>query len=89
MNAAVLKRVTATAVIVATTASLHAVVITGAADAATVTVRSGGASGTIILVLNAAIGVTVSSGYLGDIVCPAGIHVTITGTTPSVSVSYS
>lgn len=89
MNAANLKLVTATAVITAADAYLHAVVITAGADAATATIKAGGASGTTILVLNAAIGVTVSSGYLGDVVCPSGIHVTITGTTPSVSVSYS
>lgn len=89
MNVANIKRVTATGDIITQTAYLHAVVITAGADAATATVKAGGASGTTILVLNAAIGVTVSSGYLGDVQCAAGIHVTITGTTPSVSVSYS
>lgn len=89
MRTAALKRVTATGDITTDDAYLHAVTITGGADAATATIRMGGSGGTIILTVNAAIGVTVSSGYLGDIDCPNGIHVTITGTTPSVSVSYS
>lgn len=89
MKACVLKRVTATGDITTEDAYLHAVTITGGADAATATIKAGGSSGTTILVVNAAIGITVSSGYLGDVQCADGIHVTITGTTPSVSVSYS
>lgn len=89
MQTANLKRVTATGDITTADAYLHAVTITGGVDAGAATVRAGGSSGTIILVVNAAIATTVSTGYLGDVQCAAGIHVTTTGTAPSVSVSYS
>lgn len=77
-----------TADIVTYSAHLREVVLTAGADAATATIRAGGASGTVILVVNAALTATVSVA-LTDVYCAGGIHVTITGTTPSCSVVYS
>lgn len=88
--AANIKLVTATGAVTTNSALLHNLTLTGGADAAVATIRAGGASGTVIAVLGAAAATTVSTGYLGEVACSGGIHVTVTsGTTPSVIVSYS
>jgi hypothetical protein len=89
MKAAQSKVVTATGDITTADAYLRGVVLTAAADAATVTVKRGGSSGVNVLVLAAAIGTSASAHFTADVDCPDGIHVAVTGTTPSVSVIYA
>jgi hypothetical protein len=66
---------------------LHAVVLTGGSDAATLVlgdeVATGGDS---IVALAAAAGVTVSA--VLDVAFGVGLYATITGTAPKVTVSY-
>ena len=81
-------RVTATGDITTRRAVLRGVVLTGGADAASATVRTGGGSGTVLAVVKAAINTTASV-QVDDIECPGGIHVTVTGTTPDVTVIYA
>lgn len=89
MNTSQIARVTATGDITARDAFLRALVLTGGADASVVTIRSGGASGTAILTMKAAINTVVPSGDLHDVYCADGIHVTVdSGTTPAVTVIY-
>lgn len=88
MNPSQITSKTATADITTDTAFLKTVVLTGGSDAATVVVKKGGSSGTQVLKLAAAAGVTVSSGDLHNAHCPTGIHVTLTGTGPAVSVVW-
>lgn len=82
---------TSTGNICTRTAYLRSVVLTAGVDAAKVTIRAGGASGTAILVLGAeAAGKSFGTGELEDVLCVDGIHVTVdSGTTPSVSVVYA
>lgn len=89
MNPSSIKRVTATGDVTTVTSYLRAVVLTAGADAATATVRAGGASGTVVLVVKAAIATTVPSGDLHDALCAGGIHVTVGGTTPDVTFVYA
>lgn len=75
-----------------TTASgyLRAVILTPGSDAASAAVKAGGSSGTTILTLTAlANGVSVPSGELFDALCKDGIHVTLTGTGPAVTVVFA
>lgn len=78
---------TATDVVTATSGRLHRIVLTAAADAATAVVRRGGASGTVVLSIKAAIGATVPVD-VGGALCAAGIHVTLTGTGPTCTVVW-
>lgn len=87
-----LKSVTATGDIVAVGLHswLRSVTLTPAAAKSTVVVRTGGASGTTLLSLQApADGVSAvwKSGDMG-VNCPTGIHVTITGASATVAVEY-
>lgn len=70
-------------------ASLRGVVLTAGSDAASVVVRSGGSGGTVILTLKAATATSEPTGYIPDVLCSGGIHVTLTGTGPTVAVVYA
>lgn len=70
---------------------LRAVILSPGSDAASVTVKAGGSGGTTILTLSApssTTGATVSSGNLFGAYCAGGVHVTLSGTGPSVTVIY-
>ena len=73
------------------TAQLHSVILTGGADAATATIRRGGAGGVVIAVLKAGINTSViwQAGSPQGVTCPGGIHLTVGGTTPDVSFETS
>lgn len=83
-----IKAVSATGDITTADAYLKAVSITAAADAASVTVKSGGSGGTTVLVVKAAIGATAVVPNLHDAYCADGIHVTLSGTGPSATVVF-
>lgn len=83
-----IKRVTATGDITTADALLKAIVLTPAAAASSVTVRSGGSSGTVILTLNGvANGASVVLSGL-NVFCADGIHVTLSGASAEASVIY-
>lgn len=89
MSANAVQRTT-TGVVTAADAYLKSVILTPGSDAATVVVKAGGASGTTILTL-AATSSTTGSSVSGDLYgayCADGIHVTLTGTSPAVTVVY-
>ena len=88
MDARNIKHVTATGDITTLTAYLSEVVLTGGSDAASAVVKAGGSSGTTILTVKAAAGLTVAV-PVTDVLCGAGIHVTLTGTAPACSVTYA
>lgn len=88
MSATNIKAVAATGDITTTLSYLRSVVLAANSDAASVVVRAGGSGGTIILTLRAATGTTAATPDLGRVMCAAGIHVTVTGTAPAVSVVY-
>ena len=68
---------------------LHYVIITGGADAATCTIYDNtSAAGSIILSLGAAIGLSAVATDL-NIAFGTGCYIALTGTTPSISVSYT
>lgn len=75
--------------ITTSSASLRGVVLTAGSDAATVAVRAGGSGGTVILTLKAATATSEPTGYIPDVLCSGGIHVTLTGTGPTVAVIYA
>ena len=88
----------ATATISELAQALCGVVLTGGADAATVTVREGGATGNILCVVAAAAGETKAVNFYWPIAANAvtaasgasvgGLHATVTGTTPDVNVIW-
>lgn len=88
MSVSTAKQVAATGDITTKDALLRNVIVTAAADAASVVIRAGGASGTVILTVKAAIGLTAATGELGRLSCPSGIHATVTGTAPAITVVY-
>lgn len=65
-----------------------AVVLTAGADAASVVLRDGGAGGTVRLTLKAAANSSVPVIFPSGVVFGSGVHVTLTGTSPTVSVAY-
>lgn len=79
----------ATADVVTSSAHLKQVSLTGGSDAATLTVKAGGSSGTTILVIKAAAGVTAPPVDMFDFLCAGGIHATFTGTAPSGTFIYA
>ncbi len=79
---------TATGDVTTDTAYLKSVVLCAGSDAATVVVKKGGSSGTQVLKLAAAANTSVASGPLFNAQCASGIHVTLTGTSPAVSVVW-
>lgn len=88
MSATQIRAVAATGDITTKDAWLRSVVLTGGSDAATVVVRAGGSGGTVILTLKAATATTAPQAVFGRLYCGAGIHVTVTGTAPAVSVEF-
>lgn len=89
MDATQIKRVTATGDVTTVTSYLRSVVLTAGVDAASATIRAGGAGGAVLLVVKAAIGLTQSVNLGSAAAFPGGIHVTVGGTTPDVSLVYS
>jgi len=83
------KQVAATADITTVSTYLKAVSLTGGSDAATLTVKAGGSSGTVIAVLKAATATTAPQLDFGDVLCTNGVHATLTGTAPSATFIYA
>lgn len=88
MSATIVKAVAATGDITTKDAWLRSVTLTGGSDAATAVVRAGGSGGTVILTLKAAAATTAPPALFGRAFCGTGIHVTLTGTAPAVTVEY-
>lgn len=88
MDPSQIKHITATGDIITTTAYLREVVLTGGSDAATAVVKAGGSGGTTILTVKASATETRIV-PLTDVLCGSGIHVTLTGTSPTCSVTYT
>jgi hypothetical protein len=63
---------------------LRGVSLTGGSDAATLTLKAGGSSGTTVLVVKAATNTTVHV-PLYDSFCGGGVHATVAGTAPSAT----
>ena len=82
-----IKQIAATADVTTVDSILKRVVLSAAADAATVVVRAGGSGGTQILTVKAAIATTMAV-ELGDVPCKGGIHATFTGTAPAATFVY-
>ena len=83
-----IKQVAATADITTVSTYLKAVSLTGGSDAATLTVKAGGSSGTTILVLKAATATSVVFSDLHLTDCAGGVHATLAGTAPSATFVY-
>lgn len=88
MSVSAIKQVTATGDITTRDALLRNVIVSAGVDAASAVIRAGGASGTVVLTVKAAIGLTQATGELGRASCPGGIHVTASGTAPAITVVY-
>ena len=83
------KNLTANGAIKSGPGSLAAILITGGADAASVTVYDNTAgSGTKLAVVNAAINTTASWTPVGAQACSKGLYAVVTGTTPDVFITY-
>lgn len=82
--------VSATGVIKAASGSLSSVTISGAGDAATVTLHDNASagSGVVVLVVKAAAGATTHVNLSHPLVFSNGLYATVTGTAPSVTVGY-
>lgn len=83
---------TATIAAVGKHAQVKSVVLTPAAAKSTVVVRTGGASGTVKLALQAAAdgsSVIWESGNEAGVLFPDGIHITVTGAGALVDVEYT
>jgi len=80
--------VAATGDITTASTNLLAVHLAAGADAATVVVKAGGSGGTTILKLAALAGDSVGGPVGAAVLCSGGIHVTVTGTAPSITVVY-
>lgn len=82
---------TATSTPVAVPCQLHSVVLTAGSDTATVVVRSNGASGTVLLKLSAVANTSAvwSSGAPNGTLVGVNLHITVTGTSPTVDVEVS
>jgi ABC-type taurine transport system ATPase subunit len=87
VNPSNVKQIGATGDVTTADSVLKRVVLSAAADAATVVVRAGGSGGTQILTVKAAIATTMAV-ELGDVPCKGGIHATFTGTGPAASFIY-
>jgi hypothetical protein len=89
VSASAIVRRTSNGVITAVDAYLRGVVLNSGINAATVTVRAGGAGGTIILELGAKTEPTTVC-PIDNALCVGGIHVALTGGgTPNVTVVYA
>ncbi len=66
---------------------IYGIILTGGADAASVSLKSGGTGGTVIIpAIKAAINTTVSVMFPVPISFTAGVYGTITGTAPNATV---
>lgn len=88
MRGAQVKQVTATGDVTTASVYLRSVSLTGNSDAASATIKFGGSSGTTVAVLRAAAN-TVAEIQFHDALAASGIHVTITGTSPSATFVYA
>jgi hypothetical protein len=86
VKGSVIARLTGTGDVTTHDAYLSAVVLTAAAAAST-TVRSGGATGPVILTVKAGVEATAVV-RLDDAFCGGGIHVTLAGAGAEVSVTH-
>lgn len=77
-------RVTATGDVTTSTSYLRAVVLTAGSDAATLAIRAGGGSGTLLQTVKAAASTSVPV-PLYDALFAAGVHATLTGTGPEAT----
>lgn len=90
MNTSNIKRVTATGDVTTADAYLRAVTLTGdGTNVPTLTVRAGGAGGTIILAVRALATATVAVDDLHDAYCADGIHATLAGTGAEATFVYA
>jgi hypothetical protein len=87
VKGSVIARLTGTGDVTTHDAYLSAVVLTAAAAAASATVRSGGATGPVILTVKAGVEATAVV-RLDDAFCGGGIHVTLAGAGAEVSVTH-
>ena len=78
----------ATADVTTASSYLKSVHLTGGSDAATLTIKAGGSSGTVIAVIKAASATTAPPIDFADFLCSGGIHATFTGTAPSATFVY-
>lgn len=88
MSPSKIVQASATGDITTDTAHVRAVVLTAGSDAASVVVKAGGSGGTTVLTLKAAASTSVWAG-LCEAHCSGGVHVTLTGTGPTVSVVFT
>jgi hypothetical protein len=89
VSTANIKNLAATDDVVTSTVNLFSVVLTAGSDAATVTVKAGGSSGTTILVVKAAANATATAPLNVGVPCSGGIHATLAGTSPNAAFVYS
>lgn len=82
--------VSATGVIKASAGSLTSITISGAGDAATVTLHDNASagSGVVVHVAKAGAGATTSINLTHPLAFSNGLYATITGTAPSITVGY-
>jgi len=82
--------VSASGVIKASGGSLTSIIITGGADAASVTLHDNASagSGVVMCVVKAAINTTTVVNLAHPMAFSNGLYATVTGTTPDVSVGY-
>lgn len=76
---------TATGTLDAGVGTLRSVGLCGGSDAATATIRTGGSGGTVICKLGVAANTSVQRVYVSG-VAYSDLHVTVTGTSPTVDV---
>ena len=85
MDTAQIKRATATGDVTTVTSHLQAVTLTAGADAASVALRAGGASGTLLLTVKAAANTTTPVPLGAAVPFSGGLHATFSGTSPEAS----
>jgi len=81
--------ISATGTFKATPTMVKSVTLTAAAAAATLVLRDGGAGGTVRLTLGAAIGTSVTAGYILDpLAFGTDVHATIGGAAAVADIGY-
>ena len=88
MKGTKLTQVSATGDVTTVSTHVRSVVLTAGSDAATLTVKAGGSSGTTVLTVKAAASSTVEVA-LHDALCAGGVHATLAGTGPVATFCYS
>lgn len=78
-------RITATGTVYAGPGYVMGLLLTAGADAASATLRAGGPTGTVVLTIKAAAGSSVSFAPAAAAAVP-DLHVTLTGTSPELTV---